>query len=73
MSPSHREKIAAFDSLPDDAVVLDPIAAELLGISVWTLRRNNTVPARQISQRRRGRRAGDIRAKIRGTEANAAA
>lgn len=68
MSPAHREKVSAFDSLPDDAIVADAVAAEILSISVWTLRRNNPVPARQISERRRGRRVGDLRAKVRGEE-----
>jgi hypothetical protein len=35
---------------------------------VWTLRRENPVPARQISERKRGRRVGDLRAKVRGIE-----
>ncbi len=68
MSPSQREKLSGFDRLPDDAIVPDPVAAEILSISVWTLRRNNLVPARQISKRRRGRRVGDLRAVVRGTE-----
>ncbi|MGP0083600.1 MAG: transcriptional regulator [Steroidobacteraceae bacterium] len=60
------EALANFDKLPDDAIVLDPVAAKILGVSIWTLRRNNPVPARQISERRRGRRAGDLRKLIRG-------
>jgi len=58
--------LQAFDSLPNDAVVSDRIAAEILDISIWTLRRNNPIPAIQVSERRRGRRVGDIRAKVRG-------
>jgi hypothetical protein len=61
--------LQAFDNLPNDAIVPDKVAAELLGVSIWTLRRNNPVPAIQVSERRRGRRAGDIRAKVRGVEA----
>ncbi|HTC04900.1 MAG TPA: hypothetical protein VK749_15965 [Xanthobacteraceae bacterium] len=68
MSPTLRAKLAEYDSLPDDALVDDAVAATILSISVWTLRRNNTVPARQISERRRGRRVGDLRAKVRGVE-----
>jgi hypothetical protein len=73
MSPAKSAKIAAFDTLPDDAIVLDAVAAEILGISIWTLRRHAPVPPRQISERCRGRRVGDLRAKVRGTEAQAVA
>ena len=59
------------DELPDDVIVVDPVAASILSISVWTLRRENPVPARQITKRRRGRRLGDIRALVRGTQATA--
>ena len=72
MSPAQLAKIAQFDSLPNDAIVNDLVAAAILGISVWTLRRENPVPGRQISERCRGRRVGDLRAKVRGTEATAA-
>jgi hypothetical protein len=68
MSPTMREKLSEYDALPDDALVSDAVAAVLLSISVWTLRRENPVPARQISERKRGRRVGDLRAKVRGTE-----
>jgi hypothetical protein len=66
MSPAVREKLAAFDTLPQDAIVSDAVAAEILSISIWTLRRENPVPRREISERRFGRRVGDIRAKARG-------
>jgi hypothetical protein len=68
MSPTLREKLAEYDCLPDDALVSDAVAAIILSISVWTLRRENPVPARQISERKRGRRVGDLRAKVRGIE-----
>jgi hypothetical protein len=68
MSPTLREKLAEYDSLPNDALVPDAVAAVILAISIWTLRRENPVPARQISERRQGRRVGDLRAKVRGTE-----
>ena len=68
MSPTLREKLAEYDALPDDALVSDAVAAVVLSISIWTLRRENPVPARQISERKRGRRVGDLRAKVRGTE-----
>lgn len=61
------ERVAAFDTLPNDAVVPDAVAPEILSIDVMTLRRNNPIPQIKISRRRRGRRAGDIRALIRGT------
>jgi hypothetical protein len=54
--------IARADRLPDAAILPDPAAALLMGISIWTLRRNNPVPAVQITARCRGRRLGDIRA-----------
>jgi hypothetical protein len=63
------EALANFDRLPDDAIVPDPVAAKILAISIWTLRRNNPVPARQITERRGGRRVGDLRAKVRGLAA----
>ncbi len=66
MSPAQLAELAQFDSLPNDAIVSDRIAAAILSISVWTLRRENPVPARQISERCRGRRVGDLRAKVRG-------
>jgi hypothetical protein len=68
MSPTMREKLAEYDALPDDALVSDAVAAVILPISVLTLRRENPVPARQISERKRGRRVGDLRDKVRGTE-----
>jgi hypothetical protein len=66
MSPTICEKLAAFDSLPQDAIVPDAVAAVILAISIWTLRRENPVPRREISERRFGRRVGDLRAKVRG-------
>jgi hypothetical protein len=68
MSPTLREKLAEYDALPDDALVSDAVAAVILAVSIWTLRRENPVPRRQISERRFGRRVGDLRAKVRGTE-----
>jgi hypothetical protein len=62
-----REKLEAFDRLPDDAIVDDLVSAALLNISVWTLKRTNPVPERRITERRGGRRAGDLREKIRGS------
>lgn len=53
--------IARVGQLPDEAIMPDSVAAMLLGISIWTLRRENPVPAVQVTPRRRGRRLGDIR------------
>lgn len=60
------QALQTFPSLPDDCVVRDAIAAKLFSTSVWTLRRTNPVPRIQISARCYGRRAGDIRRKLRG-------
>jgi hypothetical protein len=63
MSPMRKisADLVGFDRLPDDAVVDDRVAAKLLNISIWTLRRSNLVPQRRISERRHGRRVGDLR------------
>ena len=66
MLPAHCKQLQDFDSLPDDAIVGDTLAAKLLSISPWTLKRVNPVPSVQVSERRRGRRAGDLRNLIRG-------
>lgn len=61
-----------FERLPDDSVVPDQVAATLLGISPWTLRRSDPVRRIKISARCYGRRVGDIRALIRGEQPSAA-
>ena len=66
MPLKRRSELAYFDSLPNDALVPDRVAAAILSISIWTLRRENPVPTRQISERRRGRRVGDLRNFVRG-------
>jgi hypothetical protein len=58
-------KVQDFDMLPEDALVRDTVAAEILSISVQTLRREKLVPARKISGQRQGRRVGDIRELVR--------
>jgi hypothetical protein len=63
---SLQEFLAQFDSLPNDAIAPDRFAAAILGVSVWTLRREDPVPPRQITERRRGRRVGNLRALMRG-------
>jgi hypothetical protein len=60
------EFLKTFDALPDDAIVPDPMAALVLGVSWWTLQRNPVVPRIQLSPKRFGRRAGDLRALARG-------
>ena len=49
-------------TLPDEAVVVDPVAAILCGVHVRTLRRHNPVPEIRLTERIIGRRLGDIRA-----------
>jgi hypothetical protein len=73
LSPANHEKLELFDKLPEDAIVRDAVAAEILSISIWTLRRNNPVPVKQISGRSLGRRVGDLRALVRGTDSKTAA
>ena len=62
-------KLREFVNLPDDAIVSDALAAAILDISEDTLKRSSPVPWRQISSRRGGRRAGDLRALVRGEAA----
>jgi hypothetical protein len=68
-----KEKLAAFDSLPDDAITDDPVAAAILGIGLDTFRRSELiqkrVPQKRFSKRRVGRRVGDLRNLIRGAAA----
>ena len=64
-SDAIRLKLKELDERPDDAVVADPVAAELLGISLRTLRRHQQIPRVQLSPGRVGRRLGDLRARIR--------
>ena len=61
-STDYKAIVAQADELPDTAIIRDRVAAELLGISVWTLKRNNPVPPIKMSPRYTGRRMGDIRA-----------
>lgn len=71
MTPDLKTKIEAFDTLPNDSVVADPVAAAVLNISLRTLRRNDPVRCIQLSARRIGRRVGDIRALLQGQPAAA--
>jgi hypothetical protein len=69
MTPELRTKLEAFDTLPNDSVVADPVAAAVLNISLRTLRRNDPVRSIKLSARRIGRRVGDIRALLQGPSA----
>jgi hypothetical protein len=71
MTPELKTKLEAFDTLPNDSVVADPVAAAVLNISLRTLRRNDPVRCIQLSARRIGRRVGDIRALLQGQPAAA--
>ena len=71
MTSEQLQQLKNFDALPDDCIVGDGIAALVFGISVWTLRRRNPIPRIQLSERKYGRRAGDIRRKVRGETATA--
>jgi hypothetical protein len=66
MTGEQIDRLKQFDVMPDDCVVDDHLAALIFNMSVWTLRRSNPVPKIQLSARRIGRRAGDIRRKLRG-------
>jgi hypothetical protein len=69
MTDADTLKVASqFDQLPDDAIVTTKIAAVILGgaLTEQTLRRNPPIKRRQISQRRFGFRAGDLRKLVRG-------
>ena len=66
LSRRHQTIFEQFDRVPDDTLVVDQVSAKLLGMSVWTLNRTNPVAKRRISERISGRRAGDIRALLRG-------
>lgn len=68
VATDYRELAKRFGDLPDDAILPDPAAAIILGISIWTLKRRDPVRRIMISPRRSGRRAGDIRALARGEQ-----
>jgi hypothetical protein len=66
MTDEQIEQLKRSEVLPDDCVIDDPLAALMLNMSVWTLRRNNPVPPVRLSARKCGRRLGNIRKRIRG-------
>jgi hypothetical protein len=73
MTNEQIEQLKRSEGLPDDCVIDDPLAALMLGMSIWTLRRNNPAPPVRLSARKRGRRLGNIRKLIRGELAPPAA
>lgn len=62
------EFVSNFDKMPDDGILSAEATELLLGGTVTRrqLRREPPIPRRQLSKRRFGFRAGDIRALIRG-------
>jgi hypothetical protein len=72
MTNEQIEQLKRSEALPDDCVIDDLLASLILGMSIWTLRRNNPVSPVQLSARKRGRRLGDIRKAIRGEPTAAA-
>jgi hypothetical protein len=63
------KRLAEFTTLPDDAIIPEPVAAALLGMSTDTYRRAKPLPRRRIAKRLVGVRAGDLRALVRGEAA----
>ena len=61
-----RKQLAVFDTLPDDCILSEPVAAAILGMSLDTYRRAKPLPRRKFAKRLIGVRAGDIRALSRG-------
>jgi hypothetical protein len=59
--------VARFDQLPDDCIIGPKPTAIILNTTDRHLRRDPPIPRRQISERNKGFRVGDIRALIRGT------
>jgi len=65
--------IANFDALPSDAIVPTRVAALMLNVSEWTLRRQKPLKQIRMSARRVGFRVGDIRTLVRQSAATHAA
>jgi len=59
------KRLAEFAELPDDAIIPEPVAAALLGMSTDTYRRASPLPRHRIAKRLVGIRAGDLRALVR--------
>ena len=66
MSPSKMDLIEKFDTLSDDHIIPDEVAALLCNQSTRTLRRNNLIPRVKTGVRSGGRRVKDVRALTRG-------
>ncbi len=73
MSKATQQDLAAFDSLPDDALIGEPLVEALLDASDstrWRLRKDGRLPAVvKIMGRAARSRAGDIRAVLQGQAA----
>jgi hypothetical protein len=66
MSPSKSELVEKFDTLSDDHIIPDEVAAILCNQSLRTLRRRNLIPRIKTGLRSGGRRVKDVRALTRG-------
>jgi len=66
MTNEQLEQLKRSAALPDDCVIDESLAALMLDMSVWTLRRNDPVPPIRLTARKIGRRLGNIRQLIRG-------
>jgi hypothetical protein len=66
MSPSKMELIEKFDTLSDDHIIPDEVAAIICNQSPRTMRRNNLIPRIKTGLRSGGRRVKDVRALARG-------
>lgn len=69
----HSKIVQQFDSLPNDSIVSDAVAARVLNVSERTVRRGLPISQVQITARKKGRRVGDLRALIRGESPQGAA
>jgi hypothetical protein len=66
MSPSKLELVEKFDTLSDDHIIPDEVAAIICNQSPRTMRRNNLIPRIKTGLRSGGRRVKDVRALARG-------
>ena len=66
LAAHHLQLLQIIDTLPDDFILPDPVAAIVLNQSVKTLGRNPNVPRIRTSERTGGRHLGTVRAAARG-------
>jgi hypothetical protein len=66
MSPTKMELVEKFDTLSDDHIIPDEVAAIICNQSSRTMRRNNLIPRIKTGLRSGGRRVKDVRALARG-------